>query len=73
MFSFVEAEELTGIFLNFDKKRSVVTILTRQGNISLKVNENTAEILKSLRQGYIVKVSFVNKVLKEIKLEEKPQ
>jgi len=54
----------------------MVTVLTNQGKISLKINplnENIVKILENLRQGYVVKVNYKGKILKEIKLEEKPQ
>ena len=75
-FPSLNAKELTGIFLRFDKSRLMVTVLTNQGKISLKINplnENIVKILENLRQGYVVKVNYKGKILKEIKLEEKPQ
>jgi len=72
----VYSKELTGIFIKFDKEHSTVTVLTRQGLVSLKFNslsKRAFETLKNLRQGYVVKVDFENKFVKEIKLEEKPK
>ena len=72
----VYSKELTGIFIKFDEEHSTITVLTYQGLVSLKFNsisKKAFETLKILRQGYVVRVDFENKFVREIKLEEKPK